>query len=143
MSKREEILSAVVSALQTLSATIDRDIDYPVHVSPNGAVIVRSAAPEILDETLGYPRSYYMGMDIPLELYVTGNTPAERANKFDLLATKSYTALIGDLDLLSNLNYIEPLLLEPETAGGNEGEQTFACAQMTVHVEYLSETSIG
>lgn len=143
MSKREEILEGIVRALYSLAATVERDVDYPVNVKPQGLIIVRSAAPEILDTALGYPRSYYFSMEVPLELYVVGNSAGDRARKFDLLATQSYLALLGDTDLLSKLAYIEPLLLEPENTGGDEGEQTFTCAQMTVRVEYESEKSIG
>jgi len=143
VSKREAIIDGVVRALCPLAAKVERDVDYPVNVKPQGMIIVRSAAPEILDTALGYPRSYYFSMEVPLELYVAGNSAEDRANKFDLLATQAYLALLSDTDLLSKLTYIEPLLLEPENTGGDEGEQTFTCAQMTVRVEYESEKSIG
>jgi len=133
----------MVRALCPLAAKIERDVDYPVNVRAQGMIIVRSAAPEILDTALGYPRSYYFSMEVPLELYVVGSSAEDRAKRFDLLATQAYLALLSDTDLLSKVTYIEPLLLEPEIAGGNEGEQTFTCAQMTVRVEFESQKSIG
>lgn len=142
MSDRENILSSVVSALDVLSCTVERDLDCPATIPPRGLVIVRSTAPEILDETLGYPRSWYMGMDVPVELYVSGKDATTRAKSFDLLATQVYVALLDNAELLNQLTHIEPLLLEPETFSG-EGIQTSAAAQFTVRVEYLTDKSIG
>jgi len=142
LSRRENILSSVVEALAVLPATVGRDIDCPASVPPRGLVIVRSAAPEIMDETLGYPRSYYMGLDVPLELYVVGTDPAVRARSLDLLASSAYTALLSDLNLMNQLSYIEPLLLDPETIS-DTGKQTIAASQFTVRVEYETQQSIG
>lgn len=142
MSDRETILTAMVDALASLPATIERDLDCPGSVSTRGLVVIRSSAPEIIDEVLGYPRSYYMSMDVPLELYVVGKDAATRARSFDTLATQVYVALLSDANLLNKLSYIQPLLLEPETLSG-DGMQTTAAAQFTVHVEYETSLSIG
>lgn len=141
-ASREQLISAVVVALAGLSATVERDADIPETVPPRGLVIVRSAAPEIDDETLGAVRSWYMRLDVPVEVYVVGGDAASRASRLDALLTDIGAALGSDAPLRALVANMQPTLSELEAIAG-DGQTTLAAAQLTVQLEYDAPTPIG
>lgn len=127
-SKREDILSAIVSALSA-----ERDTDIPEAVPARGLLIVRSAAAEIDDATLG-GSGWYMRIDVPVEVY------ARTTQQIDALVTTVANAVPAALQALAT--YVEPTISEVEPLAG-DGRTTFATALMLVRVEFDSATPVG
>lgn len=140
-SKREQIIAAVVAALAGLSATVERDTDIPEAVPPAGLVIVRSAAPEVEDETIGGARGWYMTLDVPVEMYVAGADAPTRAARLDDLAGRTSAAILGSPSLQSLATYLTATLAELEPLA-SDGQTTFLAARMTVRVEYDADTPV-
>ncbi len=135
-SKREQILAAVTAAV-TAALSAERDADVPEAVSTRGLLIVRSAAAEIDDATIGGgDGGWYMRLDVPVEVY------ARTAQQLDDLVTAAATAIRGDAALFGLATYVEPTVAEIESLSG-DGRMAFAAAQMTVRIEYDADQPIG
>lgn len=140
MTMRETITEAVHAAIAGAlpSALVERNADAPVSIPAGGHVIVRDAAPEEEDRTLGV-RSYTFRLPVAVELYATG---AGRTGALDTLCAAVSTAVTADATLSMLSLTVDPRLDERQTLT-DDGAGTIEAALVTVDVLYQTISPIG
>ena len=141
MSKREDVLNALLDRLSTLeNIPVKRNETLPQVIPKSGIVILRDGTmgePEVL---LSPPCFIYQHI-AEIEVIVQDVLPADRDSKLDALLEKIGTILTIDINLGGLVDYCYPK--SPEFVEEPiEGAPTIKAAIVPVLLEYASETSL-
>lgn len=141
MSKREDVLNALLAKLSTLeNVPVKRNETLPQIIPKSGIVILRDGTmgePEIL---LSPPCFIYQHI-AEIEVIVQDVLPADRDSKLDGLLEKIGAVLNADTNLGGLVDYCYPK--SPEFLEELiEGAPTIKAAIVPVLLEYASETSL-
>jgi hypothetical protein len=136
MSRREDILAALVSILDTaLTAKVRRNEVLPEKVPASGLVILRDGDPGEPDVTLN-PRTEFYAHRVEFEVYVPTNPAGGGEAALDALLKLIGMALRIDPSLGGLAENLTPSA--PETGAlGIEGAAPVLTARLIVTVEYL------
>ena len=142
MSKREDVLNALLTKLSTLeNIPVKRNETLPQVIPKSGIVILRDGnmgEPEVL---LSPPCFIYQHI-AEIEVIVQDVLPADRDSKLDALLEKIGTILTIDINLGGLVDYCYPK--SPEFVEEPiEGAPTIKAAIVPVLLEYASETSLN
>ncbi len=142
MSKREDVLNALLDRLSTLeNIPVKRNETLPQVIPKSGIVILRDGTmgePEVL---LSPPCFIYQHI-AEIEVIVQDVLPADRDSKLDALLEKIGTILTIDINLGGLVDYCYPK--SPEFVEEPiEGAPTIKAAIVPVLLEYASETSLN
>lgn len=141
MSKREDVLNALLAKLSTLeNVPVKRNETLPQIIPKSGIVILRDGTmgePEVL---LSPPCFIYQHIT-EIEVIVQDVLPADRDSKLDGLLEKIGAVLNADTNLGGLVDYCYPK--SPEFVEELiEGAPTIKAAIVPVLLEYASETSL-
>ena len=136
MSRREDILAALVSILDTaLAANVRRNEVLPEKVPAAGLVILRDGDPGEPDVTLN-PRTEFYAHRVEIEVYVPRDPTGGGEAALDALLGSIGTALRIDSSLGGLAENLTPSA--PETGAlAIEGAAPVLTARLVVTVEYL------
>mgnify|MGYP005857144721 FL=1 len=136
MSRREDILAALVATLDTaLTAKVRRNEALPEKAPAEGLVIVRDGDPGEPDVTLN-PRTEFYAHRVELEAYVPHDPTGGGEAALDALLGSIGTALKIDPSLGGLAENLIPSA--PETGAlAIEGAAPVLSARLVVTVEYL------
>lgn len=141
MSKREDVLNALLAKLSTLENTpVKRNETLPQVIPKTGIVILRDGnmgEPEVLLSPLCFIYQHIA----EIEVIVQDVLPADRDSKLDGLLEKIGAILKADTTLGGLVDYCyakEPEMLEELI----EGAPTIKAAIVPVLLEYASETAL-
>lgn len=143
MSRREDILSAILDALRKgLSAPVRRNEVLPEKVPAEGLVILRDGDPGTPDVTLN-PRTEFYSHRVEIEAYVVRAADGSGEAALDELLGRIGAALMADPSLGGLAENLTPSA--PETGAlAIEGGAPVLNARLVVTVEYLvSDPLIG
>ena len=142
MSKREDVLNALLDRLSTLeNIPVKRNETLPQVIPKSGIVILRDGTmgePEVL---LSPPCFIYQHI-AEIEVIFQDVLPADRDSKLDGLLERIGTLLNADTNLGGLVDYCYPK--SPEFVEEPiEGAPTIKAAIVPVLLEYASETSLN
>lgn len=142
MTKREQILGAVLAALRTVpGATVLRNASVPQQVPAAGIVILRDGDPGVPDVSLNPPRYYYEHA-AEIEVYVKDHDDAARDAACDLLVFNVGQVLVLDRTFGGLTDYAEahaPVAeLEPIEGSAAVKHQT-----IPFHLTYFLDNPLG
>ena len=109
-SKREQVLAALHTRLQTLAAPVLRGDVLPERIAATGLIILRDGRPGDPEVTLS-PLTYFYEHRAELEVVIRAGT--ERDAQFDALTANIGTMLEGDRTLGGLCDWIEAEAPEP------------------------------
>jgi hypothetical protein len=135
MSRREQILTALLQRLQSGLATVRRNEVLPERVSGEGLVILRDGDPGEPDITLN-PRTEFYSHRVEIEAYMARDPAGGGEAALDTLLGAIGTALRIDPSLGGLAENLTPSA--PETGAlAVEGAAPILTARLIVTVEYL------
>lgn len=142
MSTREQVMQAVVTALTGLAGIVKRNPTGAIDVTGTGALIVRDGTPVVIEETMSADRTFYVELDVTVEVYAPGETALKRATRMDNLVTSVYTALETNAVLSSLVTHVSVTMTDAETLSLDGVEDTAACV-LSARFEYDTASSTG
>jgi len=131
---RETILSALLTTLRTVPATVLRGDVQPERAPPGGLVILRDGEPGEPEVTLS-PLQYHYEHRAEIEVIVQGKTSADRDAAFDTLVQAIGTALAADRTLGGTCDWVEAQAPAP-TDLAQEGAEGIKAAVVPVVLSY-------
>jgi len=142
VSTRETILSALFSALQTVTGTtVLRDEVLPERVPPAGLLILRDGDPGTPEIMLS-PLSYFYEHKAELEVIVQGNTPAARAAAFNALVQNIGTVIAANRTLGGLCDWVEATAPKPVDLPV-EGGEALKAAVIEITLIYTTADPLG
>lgn len=137
-SKRQRVLAAVFSALQTVpGATVRRNEALPQAVPAGGLIIMRDGTPGEPDVTLN-PRNEYYSHAIDIEAFAPDNDSAE----LDTLLQAIDAALSADDSFGGLVEYLAVADVEVDAFAG-DGTAPMLAARINVMVEYQTSGALA
>jgi hypothetical protein len=137
------IVTAAYNAIVSdVDAIVERNADAPISPTIDGHIIIRDAAPNIEDGTLGATHTFYLHLEIPIEIYMIGSDTKDRAERLSLLSSDVRTSLLTDSSLLALVNFLDVLPSEVMTFS-EDGARSVDASALTLVVEYDSTIGIG
>lgn len=133
-SKRETILAALHTRLQTLAAPVLRGDVLPERIPATGLIILRDGKPGDPDVTLS-PLTYFYEHRAELEVVIQAGSG--RDSLFDALAASIGAALATDRTLGGLCDWVEAEAPEPVDLP-IEGAATLKAAVITVVLHYAT-----
>lgn len=145
MTKREEVLQALLALLQGISGPIvARNIEVPTEVPEGGLIILRddAAGDRVEPETILSPLTYIHTHLAEIEVLAPGRDGAERDAALDALLDAIDGAIASNRTLGGLADWVQ--LLRPDTSElAIEGAAADKGAVIPVEITYASASSLG
>ena len=134
-SKREQVLAALHTRLQTLAAPVLRGDVLPERIPPTGLIILRDGKPGDPEVTLS-PLTYFYEHRADLEVVIQAGTG--RDSLFDALTASIGAALAADRTLGGLCDWVDAEAPEPVDLP-IEGAAALKAAVITVVLHYATQ----
>jgi hypothetical protein len=147
MSRLEEVLGAVLGALQPLAEAeggplVERNLDLPEALPAGGLVVLRDGTGQVLETYLLAPPVYLHERTAEIEIAVEGAAAATRDAALDAILVGIDAELAVDRTLGGLADWVEPG--PPQTEGLiTEGAPGVKGAMVPVIVTYSSDSALG
>lgn len=143
MAKAEDVLNKLKELIEAqTSAKVERNMDAPEKIPPDGLIIIHDGDPGEPDITLGGFSNTYYSHDIEVEIYVQEGDAAQRDAKFDLLLQKIDTVLQAKPPLegvVDGLLYGRPEI----TTEAVEGAAAIKTGTLIIEADYEAPTPLS
>ncbi len=136
MTKREQILQAIVAALAATGAKVIRNAEVPTTVSAGGLIIVRDGDPGEPEITLS-PLAYTFNHVVDVEAYAQAQAKMTRTATLDDLVAAIGTALAADRTFGGLTEFATPRGVTV-TEQGQAGAASVAAAVIPLAVIYTT-----